>query len=129
MTDRILVSTNRAPRAIGPYSQAVVSAGLVFTAGQIALDPATGALVGGGDTARETERVLKNLEAVLTEAGSGLDRVVRCDVFLADLKDFGAMNEAYGRFFPQDPPARVTVEAARLPKDARVEIAAIATVR
>ena len=129
MTDRILVATDRAPRAIGPYSQAVVSGGLVFTAGQIALDPATGALVGGGDTARETERVLKNLEAVLAQAGSGLDRVVRCDVFLADLKDFGAMNEAYGRFFPKDPPARVTVEAARLPKDARVEIAAIATVR
>ena len=129
MTDRILVLTDRAPRAIGPYSQAVVSAGLVFTAGQIALDPATGALVGGGDAAKETERVLKNLEAVLGEAGSGLDRVVRCDVFLADLKDFGAMNEAYGRFFPKDPPARVTVQAARLPKDARVEIAAIATVR
>lgn len=126
MTDRTIVSSSGAPKAIGPYSQAVVAAGLVFTAGQIALDPATGALVGGGDTGRETERVLKNLEAVLAEAGSNLDRVVRCDVFLADLGDFGAMNDAYGRFFTGAPPARVTVEAARLPKDAKVEIAAIA---
>jgi 2-iminobutanoate/2-iminopropanoate deaminase len=130
VTDRRTVSTSAAPRAIGPYSQAVVAGDLVFTAGQIALDPATGALVGGGDAARETERVLKNLEAVLHEAGSSLEQVLRCDVFLADLSDFGAMNEAYGRFFPaSSPPARVTVQAARLPKDARVEIAAIAVRR
>jgi 2-iminobutanoate/2-iminopropanoate deaminase len=128
MTDRRIVTTSAAPKAIGPYSQAVVHGGLVFTAGQIALDPATGSLVGAGDPARETEQVLRNLEAVLREAGSSLDRAVRCDVFLASLSDFGAMNEVYGRFFPKQPPARVTVEAARLPKDARVEIAAIAAV-
>ena len=127
MSDRRTVSTPSAPKAIGPYSQAVVAQGLVFTAGQIALDPGTGALVGGGDAGRETERCLKNLEAVLEASGSRIDLVVRCDVFLADLGDFGAMNEAYGRFFTGAPPARVTVEAARLPKDARVEIAAIAT--
>jgi 2-iminobutanoate/2-iminopropanoate deaminase len=129
MSDRRAISTDAAPKAIGPYSQAVVAGGLVFTAGQIALDPASGALVGGGAVAAETERVLKTLEALLAAAGSGLDRVVRCDVFLADLADFGAMNEVYGRFFSASPPARVTVQAARLPKDARVEIAAVATVR
>jgi len=135
MNERSIVSTPGAPKAIGPYSQAVALpggtafGGLVFTAGQIALDPATGALVGGGDAARETERVLKNIEAILTAAGSGLERIVRCDVFLADLADFGAVNDVYGRFFPSDPPARVTTQAARLPKDARVEIAAIASLR
>ena len=129
MIDRRPVSTPGAPQAIGPYSQGIVAGGLVFTAGQIALDPASGSLVGGGNAARETERVLKNVEAVLVAAGSGLDLVVRCDVFLADLSDFGAVNEAYERFFPSSPPARVTIQAARLPKDARVEIAAIATIR
>jgi 2-iminobutanoate/2-iminopropanoate deaminase len=113
--DRRVVATAAAPKAIGPYSQAVVAQGFVFTAGQIALDPATATLVGGGDAARETEQVLRNLEAVLREAGSSLDRVVRCDVFLASLEDFGAMNEVYARFFPRTPPARVTVQAARLP--------------
>jgi len=126
MSDRRVVSTPAAPKAIGPYSQGIVAGGLVFTAGQIALDPATGAFVGGGDIVRETERVLENLRAILTAAGSSMDRVVRCDVYLADLADFGAMNEVYGRAFPANPPARVTVQAARLPKDARVEIAAIA---
>jgi 2-iminobutanoate/2-iminopropanoate deaminase len=126
MTDRRIVSTSAAPKAIGPYSQAVVHGGLVFTAGQIALDPATGSLVGDGDPGRETEQALRNLEAVLREAGSSLDRALRCDVFLANLADFGAMNDVYARFFPRNPPARVTVEAARLPKNARVEIAAIA---
>lgn len=120
------VATASAPKAIGPYSQAMVAGGFVYTAGQIALDPATGVMVGAGQVALETERVLKNLEAVLAAAGTSLDRVVRCDVFLADLGDFAAMNEAYGRFFPARAPARVTVQAARLPKDARVEIAAIA---
>lgn len=124
--DRRIVASTAAPKAIGPYSQAVVAAGLVFTAGQIALDPGTGAMVGGGNAALETERCLKNLEAVLTTAGSSLAEVVRCDVFLADLADFAAVNEAYGRFFPTSPPARVTVQASRLPKDARVEIAAVA---
>lgn len=128
MSDRRTVSTPSAPRAIGPYSQGVVAHGFLYTAGQIALDPSTGALVGGGDVARETERVLENVRAIVLAAGSSLDLVVRCDVFLADLADFGAMNEAYGRFFAANPPARVTVQAARLPKDARVEIAAIAAV-
>lgn len=124
--DRRVVATPSAPRAIGPYSQAIVAGGLVFTAGQIALDPGTGAMVGGGNAALETERCLKNLEAVLTAAGSSLAHVVRCDVFVADLSDFAVVNEAYGRFFPTSPPARVTVQAARLPKNARVEIAAVA---
>jgi 2-iminobutanoate/2-iminopropanoate deaminase len=123
---RTVVHTPHAPAAIGPYSQGIVAAGLVFTAGQIALDPRTGALVGGGDPARETEQVLANVEAVLVAAGSDLSRVVRCDVFLADLADFAAVNAVYAQRFPVAPPARVTVQAARLPKDARVEIAAIA---
>ena len=126
MSARTVVATPNAPAAIGPYSQGIVAAGLVFTAGQVALDPRTGTLVGGGDVARETEQVLANLEAVLVAAGSDLARVVRCDVFLADLADFAAMNAVYARRFPGAPPARVTVQAARLPKDARVEIAAIA---
>jgi 2-iminobutanoate/2-iminopropanoate deaminase len=129
VTDRQIVATAGAPKAIGPYSQAVVAGDLVVTAGQIALDPATGALVGGGDVGLETERALKNLEAVLAAAGSGLDRVLRCDVFLADMADFGGMNEVYGRFFTSAAPARVTVQAARLPRDARVEIAALAVRR
>lgn len=126
MPARAVVSTPLAPAAIGPYSQAIRAAGWVFTAGQIALDPVTGALVGGGDAARETEQALQNLDAVLVAAGSDLGRVVRCDVFLADLADFAAVNAVYARRFPSAPPARVTVQAARLPKDARVEIAAIA---
>jgi 2-iminobutanoate/2-iminopropanoate deaminase len=125
---RRVVATPGAPAAIGPYSQGIVAGGFVFTAGQIALDPASGALAGGGDVTKETEQVLRNLAAVLEAAGSGLDRVVRCDVFLADLADFAAMNAVYARAFPKEPPARVTVEAARLPKDARVEIAAVALV-
>jgi 2-iminobutanoate/2-iminopropanoate deaminase len=123
---RRVVSTGGAPRAIGPYSQAVVAGGFVFTAGQIALDPATGVLVGDRDPVRETERCLQNLEAVLAAAGASFADVVRCDVFLADLADFAAFNEAYAKAFPSDPPARATVQVARLPKDARVEIAAIA---
>jgi 2-iminobutanoate/2-iminopropanoate deaminase len=126
VNDRRTVSTPSAPKAIGPYSQGVIALGFVYTAGQIALDPASGAMVGGGDVARETERALENVRAILTAAGTSLEYVLRCDVFLADLSDFGAMNEVYGRFFPSAAPARVTVQAARLPKDARVEIAAIA---
>lgn len=126
MTTRHVISTPRAPAAIGPYSQAIKAGGLVLTAGQIALDPATGALVGAGDAAREAEQVLQNLAAVLEAAGTSLARCLRCDVFLADLDDFAAVNAVYARWFPTDPPARVTVQAARLPKDARVEIVAIA---
>jgi 2-iminobutanoate/2-iminopropanoate deaminase len=125
---RRIVSTERAPAAIGPYSQAVVHGGLVFTAGQIALDPASGAMVGGEDAAAQAEQVLCNLQAVLAAAGSGLDRALRCDVFLADLEDFAVVNAVYARHFPDGAPARVTVQAARLPKDARVEIACIAAV-
>jgi 2-iminobutanoate/2-iminopropanoate deaminase len=128
MRARQVVSTPQAPGAIGPYSQAIVAGGFVFTAGQVGLDPATGSLVGAGDIARETEQVLLNLQAVLRAAGSDLSRAVRCDVFLQDLADFAAMNAVYARHVGAAPPARVTVQAARLPKEARVEIAVIAHV-
>jgi 2-iminobutanoate/2-iminopropanoate deaminase len=126
--DRRVVRTAKAPAAIGPYSQGIVAGGFVFTAGQVALDPASGALAGGGDVARETDQVLRNLGAVLEAAGSSLSEVVRCDVYLLDLADFGAMNEVYARHFGVEPPARVTVQAAGLPRGARVEIAAIARI-
>lgn len=122
---KYIIQTDRAPQAIGPYSQAVKVNGLVFASGQIPTDPATGQFVPGG-IEEQTEQVLKNLTAVLAAAGSGLDRVVKTTVFLADMQEFAAMNEVYGRFFKEDPPARATVEAARLPRDARVEIEAIA---
>lgn len=122
---RVTVRTDGAPAAIGPYSQAVVAGDLVFTAGQIALDPKTGAMV-CTDVAGQTRQVLANLAAVLEAAGSSLLLVTRCDVFLADLEDFARMNDVYAEHFPKAPPARITVEAARLPRDARVEIAVIA---
>jgi 2-iminobutanoate/2-iminopropanoate deaminase len=122
---RQVIATDTAPKAIGPYSQAIRSAGLLFLAGQIPLDPATMQLV-EGDIAKQTERALENIKAILTAAGSSLDRVVKTTVFLKDMNEFAAMNEVYGRFFPQNPPARSTVEAARLPRDARVEIEVIA---
>ena len=121
-----IIHTDAAPAAVGPYSQAVRIGRLVYTAGQIALDPASGDMVAPDDVARQTEQVLRNLRQVLEAAGSSMASVVRCDVFLLDLEDFGRMNEVYARHFPDDPPARVTVQAARLPKDARVEIAAVA---
>lgn len=120
-----IVSTESAPRAIGPYSQAVVAGGLVFASGQIPLDPATGQFVEGG-IREQTEQVLRNLSAVLEAAGSGLGRVVKTTVFLADMNDFAAMNEVYGRYFEGEAPARSTVQAGRLPRDARVEIDAVA---
>lgn len=120
-----IVETKSAPQAIGPYSQAVVAAGLVFASGQIPIDPQTGQFVEGG-IAEQTEQVMKNLSALLEAAGTKLERVVKTTVFLADMNDFAAMNEVYGRFFTEKPPARATVEAARLPRDARVEIEAIA---
>jgi 2-iminobutanoate/2-iminopropanoate deaminase len=120
-----VISTNAAPKAIGPYSQAIRAAGLLFLSGQVALDPATGMMV-EGDIAKQTERVLENLKAVLVAAGSSLDRAVKATVFLKDMNDFSAMNEVCGRYFPSDPPARSTIEAARLPKDARVEVDLIA---
>ena len=120
-----IIQTEKAPQAIGPYSQAIKAGGLVFASGQIPIDPATGQFVTGG-IAEQTEQVMKNLAAVLEAAASGLDRVVKTTVFLADMGEFAAMNEVYGKFFPNDPPARATVQAARLPRDARVEIEAIA---
>lgn len=122
---RNVVSTDGAPKAIGPYSQGIDSGSLVFVSGQIPIDPATGQFVPGG-IAEQTERALKNVEAVLAEAGLTPANVVRTTVFLVDLNEFAAMNEVYARHFPKDPPARSTVQVAALPKGARVEIDAIA---
>ena len=122
---RDVISTDRGPRAIGPYSQAIRANGFLFLSGQVSLDPATQQLV-QGDIAAQTTRVLENLKGVLEAAGSSLDRVVKTTVYLKDMNDFSAMNEVYARYFPNDPPARATVEVARLPKDARVEIDLIA---
>jgi 2-iminobutanoate/2-iminopropanoate deaminase len=124
---REAVSTPAAPAAIGPYSQAVRAGGLLFVSGQIPLDPATGQMV-EGDIAAQTRRVFANLEAILAAAGSSLERVVRTTVYLADMNDFAAMNAVYGTFFSTPAPARSTVQAARLPRDARVEIDVIAIV-
>jgi 2-iminobutanoate/2-iminopropanoate deaminase len=121
-----IVATDAAPKAIGPYSQAVSYNGVVYLSGQIPLDPSTGQIV-AGDIALQTERVLENLKAVLEAAGSDLPLVLKTTVFLADMADFPVMNEVYGRYFPAAPPARSTVQAARLPRDVRVEIDAIAT--
>ncbi|HEX8722990.1 MAG TPA: RidA family protein [Pyrinomonadaceae bacterium] len=125
MTERRIVKTEGAPGAIGPYSQAVVAGGFVFTSGQIPIDPATGQFVEGG-VREQTAQVLSNLSEVLEAAGSSLGRVVKTTVFLADMNDFAAMNEVYGTFFAEEPPARSTVQAARLPRDARVEIDVVA---
>jgi 2-iminobutanoate/2-iminopropanoate deaminase len=123
------ISTPAAPKAIGPYSQAVEARGArtLYLSGQIPLDPATGELV-KGDVAEQTARVMENLKAVLAAAGAGFEHVVRTTIFLADLGDFAAVNEVYGRHFPKDPPARATVQVAALPRGARVEIDAIAVV-
>lgn len=122
---RQVVATQAGPKAIGPYSQAVKANGFVFVSGQIPLDPSTQQLV-EGDVAAQTERVLQNLSGILQAAGSSLRQVVKCGVFLKSMSDFGAMNEVYGRYFTEDPPARSTVEVARLPKDVLVEIDVIA---
>jgi 2-iminobutanoate/2-iminopropanoate deaminase len=122
---RDVVATKDAPQAIGPYSQAIKGNGFVFISGQIAIDPATAQII-QGDVAAQTERVLKNLEAILKAAGSALERVVRTTVFLKNMGDFAAMNEVYGRFWKSAPPARSTVEVARLPRDVAVEIDVIA---
>jgi len=121
------VQTDNAPQAIGPYSQAIRTDGLVFASGQIPLDPATMQIVEGG-IREQTERVMNNLRAVLQASGSSLDRVVKTTVFLADLSDFAEMNEIYGRFFGEAPPARSTVQVSRLPRDVRIEIDVIALV-
>jgi 2-iminobutanoate/2-iminopropanoate deaminase len=122
---RDVIATDRGPKAIGPYSQAIKANGFVFISGQIPLDPRTQQLV-EGDIARQTERVLENLKGIVEAAGSSLDRTVKTTVFLKDLGDFAAMNEVYGRYFASSPPARATVEVSRLPRDVRVEIELIA---
>lgn len=122
---REVIATDHAPKAIGPYSQAIRAAGLIFTSGQVAIDPATQQVV-AGDVAAQTDRVLKNLSAILLASGSRLEKAVRCTVFLKNMGDFAAMNEVYGRYFTAVPPARSTVEVARLPKDVLVEIDVIA---
>ncbi len=122
---RDVIATSKAPQAIGPYSQAIRAGGFIFVSGQIAIDPANGQIAAGG-IAAQTERALKNLSAILGAAGSGLERVVRSTVFLKNMSDFGAMNEVYARFWTSTPPARSTVEVARLPKDVLVEIDVIA---
>ncbi len=120
-----IISTDRAPKAIGPYSQAIRSGDLVFLSGQVPIDPKTGELV-GGDIGTQTDRVLDNLEAVLTAAGCGFDDVVKTTIYLVDLGDFQAVNQTYAKRFTTSPPARATVQVSALPKGARVEIDAIA---
>jgi 2-iminobutanoate/2-iminopropanoate deaminase len=125
---REVIATNDGPKAIGPYSQAIRHNGLVYSSGQIPLDPATGQLIEGG-IAEQTARVLENLKGVLEAAGAGLDSVLKTTVFLKDMGGFAAMNEVYAKYFGTNPPARSTVEVARLPRDVRVEIEAIAFVK
>jgi 2-iminobutanoate/2-iminopropanoate deaminase len=122
---REVIATDQAPKAIGPYSQAIRAQGLIFTSGQVAIDPATQQVI-TGDVSAQTDRVLQNLAAILQRSGSGLEKVLRCTVFLKNMSDFAAMNEVYGRYFKEGPPARSTVEVARLPKDVLVEIDVIA---
>ena len=126
---RQTISTAGAPKAIGPYSQAVVvpAGRLLFCSGQIPLDPKTGEMVGAGDVRVQAQRVMENLGAVLVAAGVSFEAVVKTTIFLADLRDFAAVNEIYGVYFPQNPPARATVQAAGLPKGALIEIEAVAT--
>jgi 2-iminobutanoate/2-iminopropanoate deaminase len=116
-----VIATEKGPKAIGPYSQAIRANGFIFTAGQVAFDPATGQIV-EGDVSAQTVRVLENLKAIVEAAGSSLDHAVKATVYLKDMSDFAAMNEVYARYFAKNAPARSTVEAARLPRDVRVEI-------
>ncbi len=116
-----VITTDHGPKAIGPYSQAIRANGFVFISGQIPLDPKTQQLV-EGDVARQTERVMENLKGIVEAAGSSLDKAVKTTVFLADMGEFAAMNEVYGRYFPKNAPARATAQVARLPRDVRVEI-------
>lgn len=122
---RQVISTKDAPQAIGPYSQAIKANGFVFVSGQVAIDPATQQVI-AGDVSAQTDRVLRNLSEILEAAGSGLGKVVRATVFLKNMNDFAAMNAVYGKYFSSTPPARSTVEVARLPKDVLVEIDVIA---
>jgi 2-iminobutanoate/2-iminopropanoate deaminase len=122
---REVIATKDGPQAIGPYSQAIKANGFVFVSGQVAIDPATQQVI-AGDVAAQTDRVMKNLDGILKAAGSGLEKVVRSGVFLKSMGDFAAMNEVYGRYFSSAPPARSTVEVARLPKDVLIEIDVVA---
>ena len=124
---RLKVQTENAPAAIGPYSQAIKTDSFIFASGQIPLNPETGQIVEGG-IVEQTHRVMQNITAILTASGSSMENVVKTTVFLKDFNDFAAMNEIYGSYFPNNPPARSTVEAARLPKDVKIEIEVIALV-
>lgn len=120
-----VIATEKGPKAIGPYSQAIKAGGFVFISGQVAFDPATGQLV-EGDVAKQTALVLENLKAIAEAAGTSLDKAVKATVFLKDMNDFAAMNEVYAKYFSKEPPARATVEVGRLPRDVRVEIDIVA---
>ena len=122
---RRIVSTEKAPEAIGPYSQAVKTGSMVFTSGQLAIDPGTGNMV-VGDIASETQQAMQNLSCVLEAAGSSMDRIVKATLFIKDMNDFPIINEVYAAFFSEEPPARSCVEVSRLPKDANIEIEAVA---
>jgi len=124
MTKRI-IKTDQAPPAIGAYSQAIVANGFIFAAGQVALDPRTGQLV-PGDARVQTKRVMENIKAVLAAAGSSIEKVVKTTIFLRDMNDFGMVNEIYGEYFQESPPARSTVQVAKLPREAAVEIEVVA---
>ena len=124
---KVIIATENAPQAIGPYSQAVAYNGMLYCSGQIPLDPATGAII-EGDVSAQTERVLENLKAVLEAAGSSMEKVLKTTVYIKDMAEFGKINEVYARYFGASLPARATVEVARLPRDARVEIEAIAAI-
>ena len=123
-----IIRTDKAPAPIGPYSQAVLSGNTLYVSGQIAIDPTTTQLYSGEDIQLETRQVMENLQAIIIAAGFELKNVIKCSIFLKDMNDFGEMNEVYGKFFSDNKPARATVQAARLPRDARVEIDCIATV-
>lgn len=124
--DKKIINTSNAPAPIGPYSQAVASNGMLYVSGQIPLDPSTMELISSG-IQDETHRVMQSLKAILEEAGTSLDHVVKCSIFVADMGDFGAINEVYGSYFGENPPARETVEVSTLPKNVNVEISCIAT--
>lgn len=126
MSGKKIISAEKAPSAIGPYSQAVEANGFVFVSGQIPLEPATGSIV-AGDIREQTKRVMENGKSILAAAGCGMERVVKATIYLKNISDFAAVNEVYGSYFPADPPARATVEVSRLPKDASVEIDFIAS--
>jgi len=128
MASRSVIHTDRAPAAVGPYSQGIVAGGLLFTAMQIPLDPSSGALVAGDDVAGQARRVLQNLQAIIEAGGSSLQEVVKVTVYLQDIADFAAVNAVYGEFFPQEAPARAAVAVAALPRGARVAMEAVAVV-